>query len=124
MWSELRKETEKYKEATEEKKLRFEALKKKDESNAKEIAKQMKRLNKLQTSIKEIKARLSSNAKETENRLATIQEERDSVLAHFHELKGEMLKSREKERLIYIQWMYIHVIIVNYASNGLIYRLV
>ena len=48
LWLELKKETEKYKEATEEKKLRFEALKKKDENNAKEIAKQMKRLNKLQ----------------------------------------------------------------------------
>lgn len=50
LWTELRRETEKYKEATEEKKLRFEALKKKDETNAKEIAKQMKRLNKLQVS--------------------------------------------------------------------------
>lgn len=48
LWAELRRETEKYKEATEEKKLRFEALKKKDETNAREIAKQMKRLNKLQ----------------------------------------------------------------------------
>ncbi len=51
LWAELRKETEKYKEATEEKKLRFEALKKKDENNAREIAKQMKRLNKLQVNI-------------------------------------------------------------------------
>lgn len=45
-----------------------------------------------------MKAKLSSNAKETENKLSTIQEERDSVFAHFHELKGEMMKSREKER--------------------------
>ena len=51
LWAELRKETEKYKEATEEKKLRFEALKKKDETNASEIAKQMKRLNKLQVNM-------------------------------------------------------------------------
>ena len=50
LWEKFRKETEQYKESTEEKKMRFEALKKKDEINAKDIAKQMKRLNKLQVS--------------------------------------------------------------------------
>lgn len=56
---------------------------------------------------------MSSNAKETENSLATIQEERDSVLAHFHELKGEMLKSRELERYIYIPLVHTPSVIVN-----------
>lgn len=98
LWEKFRKETEQYKESTEEKKLRFEALKKKDEINAKDIAKQMKRLNKLQASIKDIKAKLSSNAKETEIRISSIKEDRETVLAHFHELKAEMVKSRESER--------------------------
>lgn len=48
LWDTFQKETKHYKENTEEKKLRFEALKKKDETNAKEIAKQMKKLKKLQ----------------------------------------------------------------------------
>lgn len=48
LWKEFQKETQQYKESTEEKKLRFEALKKKDEESAKTIARQMKKLQKLQ----------------------------------------------------------------------------
>lgn len=44
----LLQETKQYREATEEKKLRFEALKKKDENSAREIARQNKKLDKLQ----------------------------------------------------------------------------
>lgn len=48
LWKEFQKETQQYKESTEEKKLRFEALKKKDEESARTIARQMKKLQKLQ----------------------------------------------------------------------------
>ena len=44
------KETKQYKQSTEEKKVQFEELKRKDELSAKEIARQMKRLKKLQAS--------------------------------------------------------------------------
>ncbi|XP_003385231.1 PREDICTED: coiled-coil domain-containing protein 65-like [Amphimedon queenslandica] len=98
LWDMFQKETKQYKENTEEKKLRFEALKKKDESNAREIAKQMKRLKKLQDSIGDVKTKLSSNSKETEIRLRAIRNDRETVLAHFRELKAEMIKSRENER--------------------------
>ena len=43
-------ETRQYKQNTEEKKVQFEQLKAKDELSAKEIARQMKRLKKLQVS--------------------------------------------------------------------------
>lgn len=84
--------------------------------NAKEIAKQMKRLKKLQVwiatnetvfsssqfimqdTIADIKAKLSSNTKETEIKLTAIKTDRETVLSHFHELKTEMVKSRENER--------------------------
>lgn len=45
-------ETKQYRETTEEKKLRFEALKKKDEHSAHEIARQNKKLDKLQVEKK------------------------------------------------------------------------
>ena len=44
----LLQETKQYREATKEKKLSFEALKKKDENSAREIARQNKKLDKLQ----------------------------------------------------------------------------
>lgn len=92
------KETQRYKENTEDKKLRFEALKKKDEANSKEIAKQMKRLKRLQEGISSHKAKISSNGKETDTQMYAIRQDRETVLAHFHELKTEMMKCREKER--------------------------
>ena len=46
----LLQETQKYKDNTEDRKMRFEALKKKDEGSSRLIAKQMKRLKKLQVS--------------------------------------------------------------------------
>ena len=44
-------ETQKYKDGTEDRKMRFEALKKKDEGSSRLIAKQMKRLKKLQVCL-------------------------------------------------------------------------
>jgi len=48
LWQEFQHETHQYKESTEERKLRFEALKKKDEESAKTIGRQMRKLQKLQ----------------------------------------------------------------------------
>ena len=69
--------------------MRFEALKKKDEANSKEIAKQMKRLKRLQEAIASHKAKISSNAKETDLQMHAIRQDKETVLAHFHELKTE-----------------------------------
>jgi hypothetical protein len=41
---------------------------------------------------------MSSNAKETEIKIKAIQTDRETILAHYHELKLEMMKTREKER--------------------------
>ena len=51
LWQEFQRETKQYKESTEERKLRFEALKKKDEESAMTIDRQMKKLQKLQVRI-------------------------------------------------------------------------
>ena len=48
LWAEFQRETKSYRQATEERKSRFEALKKKDEESALTIAKQMSKIQKLQ----------------------------------------------------------------------------
>lgn len=76
LWQEFQKETKQYKESTEERKLRFEALKKKDEESAKTIARQMRKLQKLQENISQLKQRMSVNAKESEDKTKAIKEVR------------------------------------------------
>ena len=51
LWQEFQHETQQYKESTEERKLRFEALKKKDEESARTISRQMRKLQKLHVCV-------------------------------------------------------------------------
>ncbi len=74
LWQEFQKETKQYKDNTEERKLRFEALKKKDEESAKTIARQMRKLAKLQENISQLKLRMSMNAKESGEKTKAIKE--------------------------------------------------
>ena len=74
LWQEFQKETKQYKDNTEERKLRFEALKKKDEESAKTIARQMRKLAKLQENISQLKQRMSINAKESGEKTKAIRE--------------------------------------------------
>ena len=48
LWAEFQEQTQNYRKATEERKMRFEALKRKDEESANTIAKQMKKIQRLQ----------------------------------------------------------------------------
>ena len=48
LWAEFQAQTQSYRKATEERKIRFEALKKKDEESAHTIAKQMNKIQRLQ----------------------------------------------------------------------------
>lgn len=54
--------------------MRFEFLKKKDESSSKQIHRQMKRVDKLQGSIAQVKAKISSAAREFEDKSQQIRE--------------------------------------------------
>lgn len=74
LWQEFQKETKQYKDNTEERKLRFEALKKKDEESAKTIARQMRKLQKLQENITTLKQRMAVNAKESDQKIKAIKE--------------------------------------------------
>lgn len=48
LWAEFQEQTQSYRKATEERKIRFEALKRKDEESAHTIARQMKKIQHLQ----------------------------------------------------------------------------
>ena len=48
LWSRFQEQTQNYRKATEERKMRFEALKKKDEESAHTIATQMSKIQRLQ----------------------------------------------------------------------------
>ena len=54
--------------------MRFEFLKKKDESSSKQIHRQMKRVDKLQGSIAQVKAKISNAAREFEDKSQQIKE--------------------------------------------------
>ena len=74
LWQEFQKETKQYKDSTEERKLRFEALKKKDDESARTIARQMRKLQKLQDTISVLRQRMASNAKESEMKTKAVKE--------------------------------------------------
>ena len=72
LWLEFQKETKQYKDNTEERKLRFEALKKKDEESSHTIARQMRKLYRLQETIGSLRHRMALNAKEFEEKTGAI----------------------------------------------------
>lgn len=74
LWMEFQKETKHYKDSTEERKLRFEALKKKDEESSNTIGRQMRKLQNLQESISSLRHKMAANAKDMEERTKAIKQ--------------------------------------------------
>lgn len=98
LWDEFREALKNYQDTTEERKKAFEELKTKDENSAKEIEMQMRKLQRIQTNISDLKAKMAGNAKEGDERNRQLRDEREIMLSHFQELKGQMNKLRETER--------------------------
>lgn len=117
LWNQFQLALKNYTETTEERRKAFEDLKNKDEKSAHEIEVQMRKLQHLSVSMTEIvkcalttnwlppqdeiaklKAKMAANAKECEERNRQLKEEREIMLAHFQELKGQMNKLREAAR--------------------------
>lgn len=98
LWTQFQQALKNYNETTEEKKNAFEALKSKDEKSAKQIEVQMRKLQRISDNIAQLKSRMSANQKECEERNKQLREERELMLAHFQELKGQMNKLRDLER--------------------------
>lgn len=98
LWRQFQQALKNYNETTEERKNAFENLKQRDEKSAKEIETQMRKLQRIQDNISQLKVKLASNAKECEERNRVIKEQREVIAVEFHQLKAEMNKYREAER--------------------------
>jgi len=98
LWKEFQQALKNYNETTEERKVAFENLKAKDEKNSKEIEMQMRKLQRIQDNISQLKAKMASNSRECEERNRIIKEQKEVIAAQFHELKAQMNKMREVER--------------------------
>lgn len=98
LWKQFQFALKSYNETTEERKIAFETLKHKDESSAHEIEMQMRKLQRIQDKISQVKYKMVSNSKEYEERNRLIKEEKEAIGVQFHNLKDEMNKFREQER--------------------------
>ena len=74
LWAEFQKETKHYKDSTEDRKIKFEVLKRKDEHSSNTISRQMRKLQKLQESIILLRHKMAATAKETEERTRSVKE--------------------------------------------------
>lgn len=83
---------------TQERRIDFERLKKKDDENSRDIDKQMKKIQKIQDTILKLKEQMASNAKEAEYQNKTLKETYENMLMHYRQRKTKMNSQREKER--------------------------
>jgi hypothetical protein len=86
-----------YMATTEQRTQDFKNLTIKDQTSARTIETQLRRLQRLQDSLAHWKAKLASNGRKCEARNAALKEERDTISKHFQDLKGRMNKFRERE---------------------------
>ena len=86
-----------YMASTEQRTQDFKNLTTKDQTSARTIETQMRRLQRLQESIAHWKQKLSLNANKCEERNRAMKAEKDAIFGHFQELKGRMNKFRERE---------------------------
>uniref|UniRef100_H2YV41 Dynein regulatory complex protein 1 n=2 Tax=Ciona savignyi TaxID=51511 RepID=H2YV41_CIOSA len=98
LWKQFQAALKNYNETTEERKIAFENLKAKDEKSAKEIETQMRKLQRIQDTINQLRAKMQQNSRECEDRNRRLREEREHVQTHFQQLKSEMNNNREADR--------------------------
>ncbi|PIK38183.1 putative coiled-coil domain-containing protein [Apostichopus japonicus] len=98
LWKQFQAALKNYQETTEERKAAFETLKSKDETSAREIEFQMRKLQRISDTIASLKAKMAQNVKESEERNRDLKEQREVIAQHFHTLKSQMNSFRENER--------------------------
>ncbi|XP_039370754.1 dynein regulatory complex subunit 2 [Mauremys reevesii] len=98
LWKRFQQALKNYTEATEDRKIAFEALKLKDEKSSKEIEMQMKKLQKIQDSIGILKGKITAHMREAEEQNRRVQEEKEVVLKQLQKLKSQMNQARTKAR--------------------------
>ncbi|XP_065432707.1 dynein regulatory complex subunit 2-like isoform X2 [Chrysemys picta bellii] len=98
LWKRFQQALKNYTEATEDRKIAFEALKLKDEKSSKEIEMQMKKLQKIQDSIGILKGKIAAHMREAEEQNRRVHEEKEVVLKQLQKLKSQMNQARAKAR--------------------------
>lgn len=98
LWRQFQDALKQYNSTTEDRKKHFEELKAKDMKSAQEIELQMRKLQKIQDNINQQKSKMSSNARDCEERNKALKDEKEAILVHFSQLKGQMNKFRENQR--------------------------
>ena len=98
LWQQFQLALKNYNETTEDRKNSFEALKLRDEKSAAEIEAQMRKLQRISDNIALIKSKMAANTKECEERNRNLKAEREVMVAHFQNLKGQMNILRDNER--------------------------
>ncbi|XP_048347441.1 dynein regulatory complex subunit 2 [Sphaerodactylus townsendi] len=98
LWKRFQQALRNYTEATEDRKIAFEALKLKDEKSTKEIEMQMKKLQKIQDLILSLKNKIAAHARESEEQNRLVHDKKEVVLKQLQKLKSEMNRARAKAR--------------------------
>ncbi|KAM5287707.1 dynein regulatory complex subunit 2 [Ctenodactylus gundi] len=102
LWKRFQDALKNYTEATEERKVAFEALKVKDEKNSKEIEAHMKKIQKLQEAITISKGKIMLHSRESEEQNQYIRKDKELVLIQLQKLKAQRTQAQSisQENLI------------------------
>ncbi|MBN3316203.1 DRC2 protein, partial [Atractosteus spatula] len=98
LWRQFQQALRNYNEATEDRRIAFEALRARDQRSAQEIDAQMKRLQKMQDSISALRSRLASSQRESEEAGRALRAAREEVQCQARQLKAQLSRARARER--------------------------
>ncbi|XP_004692852.1 PREDICTED: coiled-coil domain-containing protein 65 [Condylura cristata] len=94
LWRRFQEALKNYTDATEDRKVAFEALKVKDEKSSKEIEAQMKKIQKLQDAIFTLKNKIMMHSRDSEDQNQYIRDDKEVVLGQLRKLKAQRTQVR------------------------------
>ncbi|XP_004711474.2 dynein regulatory complex subunit 2 [Echinops telfairi] len=102
LWRRFQEALKNYTDATEDRKIAFEALKVKGEKSSKEIEAQMKKIQKLQDAIGVLRGKIVVHNRESEEQNQYIRNDKELILIQLRKLKAQRTQARgvSKENLV------------------------
>ncbi|KAL4655541.1 coiled-coil domain-containing protein 65 [Arapaima gigas] len=100
LWRQFQQTLQAYNEATEDRQIAFETLRARDQSSAREIDTQMKKLQKMQDSVLALRAKLNSSQRENELAAQELRAAREEVTLQVQQLKDQLSHVRAGERML------------------------
>ncbi|XP_053313634.1 dynein regulatory complex subunit 2 [Spea bombifrons] len=97
LWKQFQLALKNYTDATEDRKIAFEALKAKDEKSAQEIEMQMKKLQNIQDTITSLKNKMTVHARENDEQDRHLREQKEVLVKQLQKLKSQMKQARAAE---------------------------